>query len=75
LILERLIKVENQLSIEMELDQSKSKKNLDHSKLTFYLRIRYWNGKIVNIERKEDGILLTIDFLQKSSTTTCYDEL
>ncbi|CAF4506390.1 unnamed protein product [Rotaria socialis] len=37
-------------------------------------KVRYWNGNIVNIERKEDGILLTFDFAQKSSTT-CYEEL
>ncbi|CAF0725401.1 unnamed protein product [Rotaria sordida] len=37
-------------------------------------KVRHWNGKIVNIERKDDGILLTIDFVQKSSTT-CYEEL
>jgi len=46
-------------------------------KIVFFIlniRTRSWNGKIVNIERKEDGLLLTIDFIQKS-TTTCYEEL
>lgn len=45
-------------------------------KLTYksILRVRYWNGKIVHIARKDDGILLTFDFIQKTSTT-CYDEL
>ncbi|CAF1090747.1 unnamed protein product [Adineta ricciae] len=37
-------------------------------------KVRYWNGKIVNIEHKENGLLLTIDFVQKS-THTCYEEL
>ncbi len=44
------------------------------SNFNIYIRVRCWNGKIVNIERKEDGILLTIDFIQKP-TTTCYEEL
>ncbi|CAF1367290.1 unnamed protein product [Adineta steineri] len=38
-------------------------------------KVRYWNGRIVDIERKEDGLLLTVDFIQKSTTTTCYEEL
>ncbi|CAF4486977.1 unnamed protein product [Rotaria sp. Silwood1] len=37
-------------------------------------KVRHWNGKVVNIEHKDDGILLTIDFVQKPSTT-CYEEL
>ncbi|CAF4219157.1 unnamed protein product, partial [Rotaria sp. Silwood2] len=37
-------------------------------------KVRHWNGKIVQIEHKDDGILLTIDFVQKPSTT-CYEEL
>ena len=40
----------------------------------FYLRTHYWNGKIVHVERNDDGLLLTIDFVQKSSIT-CYEEL
>lgn len=35
---------------------------------------RSWNGTITQIQRKEDGLLLTIDFIPKA-TTTCYEEL
>lgn len=42
--------------------------------ILFFSKIRSWNGKIVNIERRDEGILLTIDFIQKS-TITCYEEL
>ncbi|CAF3933312.1 unnamed protein product [Rotaria magnacalcarata] len=48
--------------------------NSMHRNNGYRQKVHYWNGNIVNIERKEDGILLTFDFAQKPSTT-CYEEL
>ena len=40
----------------------------------FSFNRRSWNGTITQVQRKEEGLLLTIDFIPKA-TTTCYEEL
>jgi hypothetical protein len=74
----RSIMVENRSSMlptVNRFDRSTSEKILMEAGLgLFSSRVRSWNGKIVHLERKEDGLLLTVDFNQKASTT-CYEEL